>query len=145
MNTTSEVLAKALDAARDVLKQLITIEAALLTFGIAYVQNITKSRGPTDLIHAAVIVLLVSILSGIVSLIFTVGKDINSWWVRGPALFTLISFMAAVACIGFYVINSPIGVGRLGVRVPPSAPRSRAITEPPQMAPGAPYSSEVQQ
>jgi hypothetical protein len=112
MTPNNAVLVQALDSARDVLKQLVTIEAALLTFGIAYVQSIAKSRGPTDVIHAAIIILLISLASGIAGLMFTVGGNINSWWIRGPLLFSLLLFMAAVACIGYYVISSPIGIGK---------------------------------
>jgi hypothetical protein len=106
--------AKALDAVRDVLKQVITIEAALLTFGIAFVQNITKSRGPTGLIVGAVIALLVGIFFGILGLVAVVEQtnsetgSINGFWLRALILAGEASFVLAIVFIGLYVIETPI-------------------------------------
>jgi hypothetical protein len=109
--------AKALDAARDGLKQVITIDAALLTFGVAFIQNITKSRGPTGFIDTAIILLLVSITLGVLALISTVGQthsgsgSINDSWVRWPAFGCIASFVAGIAFIGWYVFDTPIAAG----------------------------------
>jgi drug/metabolite transporter (DMT)-like permease len=115
MTDNSSPSAKALDAARDGLKQVVTIDAALLTFGIAFVQNITKGRGSIGFIDATIVALLVSIAAGLASLISTVGQthksgDINDFWVRWPAFICLLSFVFALAFIGWYVFDSPIPI-----------------------------------
>lgn len=115
MPDNSSPSAKALDAARDGLKQVVTIDAALLTFGITFVQNITKGRGPIGFIDATIIALLVSIAAGVVSLISTVGQthksgDINDCWVRWPAFICILAFVFALVSIGWYVFDSPIPI-----------------------------------
>jgi cytochrome bd-type quinol oxidase subunit 2 len=107
MTDNSNPSAKALDAARDGLKQVVTIDAALLTFGIAFVQNITKGRGSTGLIDAAIIALLVSIATGVISLISAVGQthssgNINDFWVRWPAFICILG-VCICCCVHWMV------------------------------------------
>jgi hypothetical protein len=119
--------AKALDAARDCLKQVITIDAALLTFGVTFIQNITKSRGRTGFIDTAIILLLVSISLGVLAVIFTVGQthsrsgSINDCWVRWPAFGCIVSFVAGIAFIGWYVFGTPITAGTPATTSPAAA------------------------
>lgn len=104
---------KALEAARDVVKQLVTIDAALLTFGISFVQNISKSRGPTGWIDIATIALLVSLLFGVVTLFSIVSETnasdgtINAGLLRGSLVVSMAAFVAAAGCIGWYVLQAP--------------------------------------
>ena len=97
-------------------KQLVTIDAALLTFGIAFLQNITKSRGPTDWINTAIIALIVSIAAGLVGLFSIVSEthsqsgSINANWVRVPLVLSLAAFAVAAFCIGWYVLKAPKAV-----------------------------------
>lgn len=112
----SDRAAKALDAARDGLKQIVTIDAALLTFGVSFVQNITKSQGPTGFIDTAIISLLVSVTLGVLGVIFTVGQtheasgNINNSWVRWPTFGCVVSFLVAIVFIGWYVFDAPIPI-----------------------------------
>src|SRR5437016_14632384 len=111
MTDAEERAAKALEAARDVTKQLVTIDAALLTFGISFVQNISKSRGPTGWVDVATIALLVSLLVGVLALFQIAGEThsttgtINADLVRYPLIVSMVAFVVAAFCIAVYVIQ----------------------------------------
>lgn len=113
MTDAQERAAKALEAVRDVTKQLVTIDAALLTFGIAFVQNISKSQGPTGWIDIATIALLCSLFVGILALYQVAAEThstsgtINALWVRWPLIISMGAFVVAAFCIAWYVIEAP--------------------------------------
>lgn len=113
MTNGDERHTKALEAARDVVKQLVTIEAALLTFGISFVQNISKSRGPTGWIDVAAVALLASLVVGVFALFQVVGEThssggtINDHWVRGAIGGSMVGLVIAAVCIAVYVIQAP--------------------------------------
>lgn len=111
--TAEERAVKALEAARDVIKQLVTADAALLTFGIGFVKDIAKSQGPTGLIDWAAAALLVSIVTGVAALILIVAQthkangSINAGLLRWSLFLSLVTFGAAVVFIGIYVMCAP--------------------------------------
>lgn len=105
----------ALNAVQDVLKQLATVDAALLTFGITYVQDIVKPKGPSNWVLAAISALLLSLLSGGWGLFAVVDQtnrkagSIDAPWLRLVESVCLIAFGIAVFCIAVYVVERPIG------------------------------------
>jgi len=104
---------KALEAARDVVKQLVTIDAALLAFGVSFVQNITKSQGPTGWIDLATILLLVSLACGLATLFRIVAEthpqsgDINDKVLRFALIASMLTFAGATVCIAIYILKAP--------------------------------------
>jgi high-affinity nickel permease len=114
MPDTSNRPELALEAARDVVKQLVTIDAGLLTFGIAFMQNISKLGGPTICIEISTISLLVSLFFGVTSLFSIVQQthtetgNINDHWLRLMLVLSMLSFIVAAAFISIYVIRAPI-------------------------------------
>lgn len=116
MTNTSDRPSKALEAARDVVKQLVTINAALLTFGISFVQNITKSQGPTGWMDVATISLLVSLTLGLAALFLIVSEThsqsgtINDNMLRNALLLSIAAFAFAAGCIAWYILNAPTPV-----------------------------------
>lgn len=116
MTNGNERPAKALEAARDVLKQLVTIDAALLTFGVSFVQNITKGTGPTGWIDAATILLFLSLAFGVAALFRVVSEThsqtgtINDQVLRVAIVLSMVTFAAAAICIGIYILQAPTQV-----------------------------------
>lgn len=107
----SDGQAKALEAARDVVKQLVTIEAALLTFGVTYVSKTGDAW--RWLIGLTVILLLAGILVGVIGLFQIVAEthsetgSINDGCVRGMLMASLAAFVAALCCLSLYVVKVP--------------------------------------
>ena len=73
-------------------KQVITIDAALLTFGVAFIQNITKSRGPTGFIDIIIFIVYLwthcpgrTCYNFYRSTTHSGSGSINDFWVRWPA------------------------------------------------------------
>jgi len=116
MTNGNERPTKALEAARDVLKQLVTIDAALLTFGVSFVQNITKGTGPTGWIDAATILLFLSLAFGVAALFRVVSEThsqsgtINDQILRMAIVLSMVTFAAAAICIGIYILQAPTQV-----------------------------------
>jgi len=106
----------ALDAARDLLKQLVTIDAALLTFGVGFLQNVSKGKGPTGWLFSAVAALLASIFFGVVALYATVEQthsltgNINNGWLRINSVVSWAAFVWATISIGVFVALAPISI-----------------------------------
>jgi hypothetical protein len=106
----------ALDAARDLLKQLVTIDAALLTFGVGFLQNISKGKGPADWLLSAVAAILASIFFGVVALYAVVeqthssGGNINNGWLRFNSVASWVAFIWGTISIGIFVALAPIKV-----------------------------------
>ena len=106
----------ALAAAQDLLKQLVTIDAALLTFGVGFLQNISKGKGPTVWLLSAVAAILASIFFGVVALYSVVeqthssGGNINNGWLRINSLVSWAAFVWAAISIGVFVALAPINV-----------------------------------
>jgi hypothetical protein len=105
----------ALAAAGDLLKQLVTIDAALLTFGVGFLQNISKGKGPTDWLLSTVAAILASIFFGVVALYAIVeqthsGGNINNGWLRFNSLASWAAFVWATISIGVFVVLAPINV-----------------------------------
>src|SRR5690349_3484611 len=75
MSTFDDRLSKAYDLATDLVKQLITLSTGVLTLTLAfYTDFLQTSSGPTTLMVASWIVLVVSILAGIVGLMGLTGS-----------------------------------------------------------------------
>jgi hypothetical protein len=104
----------ALEAARDVVKQLVTIDAALLTFGVAFVQNISKLGGPTGWMETSIVSLLASLFFGVTTLLLVVQEthsttgNINNGLLRSCLVTSMLAFVLAAIAIGVYVIQAPI-------------------------------------
>jgi hypothetical protein len=114
MTSISDRPEQALEAARDVVKQLVTIDAALLTFGIAFVQNISKGSGPTGWTELSIVALLASLSFGVLTLFQIVAQThketgtINAGFLRFDLSISLLMFVAAVAFLSVYVIQAPV-------------------------------------
>lgn len=107
---------KALEAVRDVTKQVVTIQAALLTFGLALVKDITKGEGPKELFVTAVIALLVGAVAGLIALLSAVGSThtadgtINDKWIMGPLRLCVAGLVVGAGAIGIYLGQAPINL-----------------------------------
>jgi hypothetical protein len=106
----------ALVASRDILKQIVTIDAALLTFGVSFLQNISKGKGPADWLLSAVAAILASILFGVAALYSVVeqthrpGGNIDDGWLRFNSVMSWAAFVWATISIGVFVMLAPINV-----------------------------------
>jgi len=121
---------KALEANRDVAKQLVTIDAALLTFGITYVSK--TGTAWQWLIGATVILLLISITVGVFALFQNVSEthstagNINDTYLRGALIACLAAFVMAICCLSFYVLLVPTS----GSSNPPAKPAPTSSPTP---------------
>jgi hypothetical protein len=99
--------AKGLEAARDVAKQVLTIDAALLTFGLTFLKDVVKTAGSTAF-NTAAIALLISAGAGMFALFAIVekthsGGGINAGWIRFPLLVNLAGLVVGVIAIAVFV------------------------------------------
>jgi len=99
---------KALEGARDLVKQMVTLEAALLTFGVGYVSKAGDSW--RWLIDAVIVLLLISLVLGVLGLFQIVSQthsangNINDGFLRVVLVLSILTFVGAIVCISFYIL-----------------------------------------
>ncbi len=87
----------------DLLKQLLTVDAVLLTFGVAFVKDMAAGSGPRGVAESAIVFLLLSIYCSVGGLCALAGIfKHTTFWVD----LSVVLFLLALSSLAIFVMFS---------------------------------------